>query len=50
MKGVTVENQGGAFGEEHAVVDEVFRGTVWRRVPEGRVDAQDLLDDRTDVG
>ena len=49
VEGVAVQNQRGTLGDEHAVVDKVLRGTVRRRVPERRVHAQNLLDDRTDV-
>lgn len=44
MQGVAVQDHGRALGNEHAVVHEIFRRAVRRRVPEWGVDTEDLFD------
>lgn len=50
MESEAVQDHSRALGNVHAIVHEIFRGAVRRRVPERSVDAQDLFDDRTNVG
>lgn len=49
VQGEAVQYHRSALGNVHAVVDKIFSGTVWRSVPEGSVNTEDLLDNRTDV-